>query len=144
ANLPAAVFPEWRVLGIFPHASRTPELASDQRGAVALRHSFRQARPSAGGATVPARRDIVARRYHGRHVALPLFRTGDRAALIAAGRALVPHATRARAIPRARHDPVRGVARAAGLLTDDSINDEIAVRRTERQKAGAENGFHGG
>jgi glutathione S-transferase len=49
-------------------------------------------------------------------VAVSVFRTGDRAAVAAAGRALVPHATSAGGVSRSRHDSVRGIARAAGLL----------------------------
>ena len=51
-----------------------------------------QARPAAGRPQLPAGRDIVARRHHRRHVALSLFRAGDRAPDIAASRTLVSRA----------------------------------------------------
>src|SRR5260370_30429117 len=56
--------------------------------------------------------------HHRRHIAVPVFRTSDRAAGAATGRALVPHARAARRVPRARHDPVRGIARAACRLIE--------------------------
>ena len=104
ADRAAAGFSHRRVLGILPDAGRQAKLAGDQRGAVTLRHAFRQARPAAGRPLLPARRDLVARRHHGRHVALSLFRTGDRAAVTAAGRALVSARCRSARLPDPHHD----------------------------------------
>src|SRR4029077_14365916 len=116
ADRAAAGFPRWRVLGILPDAGRQAKLARDQRGAFALCQTFRQAGSAAARPLFFARRDLVARRHHGRDLALSLLRTGDRASAAAAGRALVSHAATTASVPDPHHDSVRRTARAAGLL----------------------------
>src|SRR3981081_3350564 len=72
----------------------------------------------ARGPALSVGRGADAGRYYRRHVAVPVFRASDRAAGAATGRALVPHACAAGRVPRARHDPVRGIARAASRLME--------------------------
>jgi hypothetical protein len=129
--------------GVFWGFYRTPE---DKRNwpainaaLAALREGFRQARPAAGRPQLPARRDLVARRHHGRDLAVSLFRAGNRASEPAAGRTLVSHAAGARSLPDPHHGPVRGIARAVGLLR---VRTHRSVRsRSDRCPRSPDNQF---
>ena len=104
------------LIGVFWGFYRTPE---DKRNWPAINAALARCAKDFGkldrlleGRILPARRDAVARRHHRRDVAVPLFRTGDRAAAAAAGverwyRALQG----ARGVPDPHHDSVRGIAR---------------------------------
>src|SRR5204863_8585604 len=68
------------------------------------------------GPDLSAVRGAAARRYHRGHVAISLFRSGDRAAAASARGALVSRTQGARAVPHAHHDSVRRTARALPRL----------------------------
>jgi len=111
ANLAAAGFPGRRVLGFYrtPKQTNWPAIVRRWRAAPGiLRNWIGCSRPF-----VSARDALTLATYRG--LAVPVFRTGDRASAAAAGRALVSHALRNAPRFAIRHDPVRGIA---GALLD--------------------------
>ena len=106
--------------GVFWGFYRTPEgaaeLAGDQSVDRAMREALWQAGPLARRPDLPAGRRAIARRHHRGHVALSLLRARDRASVITQRGTLVSRAGGALSLPHPRHDPFRGVVRAARLL----------------------------
>src|SRR5262249_22632340 len=115
ADAPAR-FPDGRLLGLLSHAGIAARLACDPQESGALRRSFSAPGRRSGGAAVPGRRELLVGGHPRRHVALSLFRARYRTSRRCERERLVCAPAPAAGLPRARHDPVCGLARPARTL----------------------------